>query len=251
MSRTAALYRLVTPEHICPFGLKSKDLLERKGFEVEDHHLSSKAEADALEAKLHVETTPQTFIEGERVGGYDELRDYFDMSEAKPEGKTYVPVIASFSMAALMAAALTWYRSSAEIAATSEELWRGLLVFVALSMCILAIQKLQNLFAFTNRFLGYDLLAQRFVPYAFVYPFAEAYAGIGMLAGFPAWSVAPVALFIGAVGAVSVWKAVFVEKRELKCACVGGSSNVPLGAVSLVENGMMVAAGIAMLVASV
>ena len=36
-------------------------------------------------------------------------------------------------------------------------------------------------------------------------------------------------------------KAVYIDRRELKCACVGGSSNVPLGFVSLTENLMMVA----------
>ena len=40
---------------------------------------------------------------------------------------------------------------------------------------------------------------------------------------------------------VSVVKAVYVDKRELKCACVGGASRVPLGFVSLTENLMMVA----------
>jgi hypothetical protein len=58
------------------------------------------------------------------------------------------------------------------------------------------------------------------------------------------WISAPVALFIGSVGAVSVFKAVYVDKRELKCACVGGSSSVPLGFVSLTENLMMMAMGI-------
>ena len=47
----------------------------------------------------------------------------------------------------------------------------------------------------------------------------------------------------GGIGAVSMFKAVYVDKRELKCACVGGSSNVPLGFVSLTENLMIVAIG--------
>ena len=57
------------------------------------------------------------------------------------------------------------------------------------------------------------------------------------------WISAPVALFIGTVGAVSVFKAVYIEKRELKCACVGGDSNVPLGFVSLTENLFMMGMG--------
>jgi hypothetical protein len=96
-------------------------------------------------------------------------------------------------------------------------------------------------------FLNYDLLAQRWVRYGYVYPFGEAIAGILMISGALTFISAPIALFIGAVGGISVFKAVYIDKRELKCACVGGSSNVPLGFVSLTENAMMFAMGIWML----
>ena len=96
-------------------------------------------------------------------------------------------------------------------------------------------------------FLNYDLLAQRWVRYAYIYPFAEALAGVLMMAGALMWVSIPVALFIGGIGAVSVFKAVYIDKRELKCACVGGDSNVPLGFVSLTENLMMVGMAIWML----
>jgi len=69
-----------------------------------------------------------------------------------------------------------------------------------------------------------------------------------MIAGAALWLAVPVARVIGGIGAVSVFYAVYVQKRELKCACVGGSSNVPLGFVSLTENVMMVAMAIWMLV---
>lgn len=61
-----------------------------------------------------------------------------------------------------------------------------------------------------------------------------------MIANALTWLSVPVALFIGNVGAYSVFKAVYVEKRDLKCACVGGDSNVPLGFISMTENLMMV-----------
>jgi len=64
-----------------------------------------------------------------------------------------------------------------------------------------------------------------------------------MLSGALIWVSAPIALFIGTIGAVSVFKAVYLDKRELKCACVGGASNVPLGFVSLTENIMMIVMG--------
>ena len=77
MSKKAILYRMVTKEHICPYGLRSKDLLEREGYSVEDNHLTSRNDTDDFKQKHGVETTPQTFIEEKRVGGYDELRKYF------------------------------------------------------------------------------------------------------------------------------------------------------------------------------
>ena len=120
-------------------------------------------------------------------------------------------------------------------------------LFVAYSMTILAIQKLRDLYAFSNSFITYDLLAMRHIRYAYIYPFAEAFAGIGMLASISGLIVGPVSLFIGTIGAVSVFKAVYIDKRELKCACVGGDSNVPLGFVSLTENLFMIGAGVWML----
>src|SRR5699024_917119 len=88
-------------------------------------------------------------------------------------------------------------------------------------------------------FLNYDLLAQRWVRYSKIYPFAEAIAGVLMVAGAMLWLAAPLAIVIGAIGSASVIKAVYIDKRELKCACVGGNSRVPLGFVSLTENIMM------------
>ena len=73
-SKMAAIYRMVMPEHTCPFGLKALDLLKRRGFAVEDHHLTTRGETDAFKAKHGVATTPQIFIDGKRIGGYDDLR---------------------------------------------------------------------------------------------------------------------------------------------------------------------------------
>jgi len=93
-------------------------------------------------------------------------------------------------------------------------------------------------------FLNYDLLVRREVRYADLYPLGETLAGVLMIAGALIWLATPVALFIGMVGAISVFKAVYLDGRELKCACVGGGSDVPLGFISLTENLMMVAMAI-------
>lgn len=120
--------------------------------------------------------------------------------------------------------------------------------FIAFSMAVLALLKLQNIESFSTMFLNYDLLAKRWVPYSYIYPYAEGSAGILMISGTLNWFSIPVALFIGTVGSLSVFKAVYIDKRELKCACVGGDSNVPLGFISLTENLMMIGTALSMLI---
>ena len=241
--KRATIYRMVMPEHTCPYGLKAKDLLRRQGYEVEDHWLRTREETDAFKAKHGVKTTPQTFIGSERVGGYDDLRRFFGKTVRDPKAVTYRPVIAVFAMTALMALAASYAVFGTPVTVRAGE-W-----FIAFSMCVLAMLKLQNVESFSSMFLNYDLLAKRWVPYSYIYPYAEGLAGVLMAAGALTWLSVPVALVIGTIGAVSVIKAVYVDKRELKCACVGGDSNVPLGFLSLTENGMMVAMAIWMIAA--
>ncbi|WP_024352128.1 MauE/DoxX family redox-associated membrane protein [Aurantimonas coralicida] len=235
---SAVLYRMVMEEHVCPYGLKSKDLLEREGFAVDDNWLTTREETDAFKAKHGVETTPQAFIGGERVGGYTDLREHFGKSVQSEDETTYQPVIAIFSVAFLMALAVSF--------AAYETLFtvRAIEWFFAISMCLLGIQKLQDVESFSTMFLNYDLLAKRWVRYSKIYPFGETLAGVLMIAGTLTWLSAPIALIIGTIGAVSVFYAVYVQKRELKCACAGGGSNVPLGFVSLTENLVMIGMGL-------
>jgi len=227
----AVIYRMVTDTHICPFGLKALDLLKRKGFDVEDNWLTSRAETDAFKDKHDVKTTPQTFIEGERIGGYDDLREHFGYETKDPNKKTYTPVLVVFAVSALLAIAASWATLGDILTLRSVE-W-----FIAFSMGMLAMLKLRDLDSFANMFLGYDILAL---------------AAILMVAGgIFGLIAAPISLFIGTIGAISVIKAVYIDKRDLKCACVGGGANVPLGFISLSENLAMIGMGIWMITKTV
>lgn len=242
--KKATLYRMVMPKHICPYGLKSKDLLRRKGFEVDDRPLTTREQTDTFMEKEGVKTTPQTYIDGQRIGGFDKLEVYLNVKKPKEQRSqtSYQAVVAIFGVALLMALAFSWYRFE------NVFTLQGFKWFIAISMCLLAVQKLQDLEQFSTMFLNYDLLAQRWVRYGKLYPFGEALAGILMLAGSLLWIAAPVAIVIGSIGAVSVIKAVYIDKRELKCACVGGNSKVPLGVISLTENLMMLGMGVWILI---
>ena len=240
-AKTATLYRMVMTDHMCPYGLKSKDLLERQGFQVDDRHLTSRDEVDAFKAEHDVKTTPQTFIGETHISGFDDLSAHLGKVTKSKGATTYKPIIALFTVALLMAIAVTWVALGTVFTGRTVE-W-----FISISMVLLGLQKLQDVERFATMFLNYDLLAQRLVRYGYVYPFVETGAGLLMMASVLTWLSAPAALFVASIGAISVFKAVYIDKRELKCACVGGDSKVPLGFVSLTENLMMIGMAVWML----
>ncbi len=69
----ATLYRMVLPDHECPFGRRAKDMLDDAGFEVEEHILGSREEVDAFKAEHGVSTTPLVWVDGKLIGGSDDL----------------------------------------------------------------------------------------------------------------------------------------------------------------------------------
>ena len=241
-TKSATIYRMVTPRHLCPWGIKAYDLLKRNGYDIEDKHLETKEANKAYKAEHEYDETPQIFIEGERIGGYDQLRKLLGLKPDPKEGKTYQPVLAVFAVTFPMALTASWAILG------GLEIIRVIELFIAFSMCVLGILKLQDLMSFATGFVQYDLLARRYVPYSYIYPFVEAGAGILMIAGILTWLAAPAALIVSTIGAVSIIKAAYIEKRDLNCACVGGGSEVPLGFISLTENLMMMAMSIWMLV---
>lgn len=203
--RKAVIYRMVMPEHTCPYGLKARALLQRSGYDVEDHWLTSHEETEAFKEQHGVPTTPQIFIDGTRIGGYDDLRRYLGKKVLEPDQTSYRPVIALFAMTLLMSLAVSYLVYDQPLTAQAIK-W-----FIAFSMVILALLKLQDVESFSTMFLNYDLLARRWVPYAYIYPFAEGLAGILMIGNILTWLSVPVALFIGTIGAASVIKAVYID----------------------------------------
>ncbi len=220
------LYRMSTPEHECPWGLRAVALLNDKQISFEDVLLTSKDEVDAFKAEHQVSTTPQIFFGDRRLGGYTDLADYFDV-EAESAEYSYAPIVALFSTAGLMALATSL----------------GISGFMGISLSMLASLKLMDLGSFAESFEKYDLITRRFKPYGKVYPFAELAIGLGFLSGLAPLATGIGSLAVGLSGAVSVIKAVYIDKMALNCACVGGNSKAPLGIVSLAENAIMAGMG--------
>ena len=73
---SAVIYRMILPDHECPFGRRAKQMLDDNGFEVEEHILSSREEVDAFKAEHGVSTTPLIWVDGVKIGGSYELEKF-------------------------------------------------------------------------------------------------------------------------------------------------------------------------------
>ncbi len=80
--REATLYRMVLPEHECPFGLRARSMLEQAGLAIDERILSTREQVEQCKAEFGVATTPQVIIDGERVGGSDDLERYLAAQQA-------------------------------------------------------------------------------------------------------------------------------------------------------------------------
>ncbi|MFN5193804.1 MAG: MauE/DoxX family redox-associated membrane protein [Cyanobacteriota bacterium] len=228
------LYRMDLPDHSCPWGLRALRLLQERHIPFEDHRLRSEDEVAAFKLAHGVATTPQIFSGQERIGGYSDLATRLGV---RPEAAeiTYAPVVAVFLTAGLMALVLS----------------AGISGWMGIAVCLLAMLKLMDVQAFAASFRKYDLLSQRWRPWGGLYPGIELLVGLGMLlptqASTATQPLGAVAVLLGAMGMVSVGKAVFIDHLALNCACVGGNSRTPLGVVSFSENLIMALMGAAML----
>jgi glutaredoxin 3 len=80
--REIVLYRMKLPDHECPYGLLAKRMLEDAGIRFDDRLLTSREEVDEFKSEQGVDTTPQVFIDGERIGGSEDLAAYLESAKA-------------------------------------------------------------------------------------------------------------------------------------------------------------------------
>ncbi|MES2697796.1 MAG: MauE/DoxX family redox-associated membrane protein [Verrucomicrobiota bacterium] len=170
--------------------------------------------------------------------------DSAGMADSKQRGgwSAYLPLLILISLAALAAAAI-------EVGKLEGSMRGWMHGFMGLFFVLFAMFKLFDLSGFADGFQMYDLLAKRFRPYAYVYPFIELALGLGYLA---AWSLPVVygatvgVMLFGAIGVIRALR----RGLDINCACMGTVLKVPLSTVALTEDLGMAAMAAAMWVAS-
>jgi glutaredoxin len=72
-AKQATLYRMVLPDHVCPFGVRARELLLERGYDIDDRVLRTRDEVEAVKDEFGVATTPVIFLGEERFDGSDVL----------------------------------------------------------------------------------------------------------------------------------------------------------------------------------
>lgn len=129
-----------------------------------------------------------------------------------------------------------------------EGSWHTLMLdFMAGFFLVFSFFKLLDLQGFADAYQSYDIVAKRSRPYALAYPFLELALGIAYLVRWQPTLTNAVTLTVMLIGSLGVLRAL-LDKRAIRCACLGTALNLPMTTVTLVEDiGMAAMAAAALL----
>lgn len=118
--------------------------------------------------------------------------------------------------------------------------------FMAGFFLVFSFFKLLNLKGFSNSYAMYDIVAAKWKPWGFIYPFVELILGVFYLIDvFPFETNLATAIILG-ISSIGVIES-NINKKKIKCACLGDVWNLPMSTVTIIEDLTMVAMAIAML----
>ena len=119
-------------------------------------------------------------------------------------------------------------------------------IFMGSFFLIFGFFKVINLPGFVKAYQMYDLIAARFVWYAYLYPFIELALGVAYLYKWQLRVVNSVTLVLMLVSAVGVFNELR-KGNKIVCACSGTVFKVPMTYVTSFEDLLMAAMAAAML----
>jgi hypothetical protein len=122
---------------------------------------------------------------------------------------------------------------------TSHDAMQAMRHFMAAFFLTFSFFKMLDIPAFADSYSSYDILATRWRPWGFLYPFAEAALGIGYLTGFNPLFTNSAAFLIMGLSIIGVLRSV-LRRRAIRCACLGTVFNLPMSTITIIEDGLMI-----------
>lgn len=130
----------------------------------------------------------------------------------------------------------------------NEFIWmRWMNHFMAGFFLVFSFFKLLNLNGFADSYATYDIVAKKWKAWGYIYAFIEAGLGIAFLTGFNPVFTNSVTFVVMSISIVGVLQTV-LNKRKIKCACLGDVFNLPMSTITIIEDALMIAMSGIMLV---
>lgn len=112
--------------------------------------------------------------------------------------------------------------------------------FMAGFFLVFSFFKFLNLKGFAESYAMYDVVAKKWYGWGYVYPFVELGLGLAFLTGFFPLLTNSITLVVMAISIIGVLQSV-LNKRKIKCACLGAVFNLPMSTITIIEDGLMIA----------
>lgn len=152
--------------------------------------------------------------------------------ELKSWFETYKPILLIFLYVTLISI----------IAAASPDgfdLMKGMRVFMSGFFLSFSFFKLLDLKGFAANYFSYDIIAKKFFGWAYIYAFIELGLGVAYAVDFNPVLTNGVTFIVMSISLVGVLQSV-LNKRKIRCACLGAVFNLPMSTVTIIEDALMI-----------
>jgi copper chaperone CopZ len=118
--------------------------------------------------------------------------------------------------------------------------------FMAGFFLVFSFFKMLNLKGFAESYMMYDVLARKIPVWGYLYAFIELGLGISYLLNFNPIFTNAVTFIVMSISIIGVLQSV-LNKQKIQCACLGAVFNLPMSTVTIIEDGLMIAMSLIML----
>jgi len=119
--------------------------------------------------------------------------------------------------------------------------------FMAGFFLVFSFFKLLDIKSFAENYGSYDIVSRKWLGWGYVYPFVELALGVAYLTGFESILTNLVTFIVMSLSIVGVLKSV-LNKRKIRCACLGAVFNLPMSTITIIEDGLMILMSLIMLI---
>lgn len=190
-----------------------------------DKHIATAALKDALKDYPKYQLTENNYQHHAAVREVEEI-------ENKSWIVTYKPILLIFAYITGITLSVEWMQGAF--------VWmRWMNHFMAGFFLVFSFFKLLNLKGFAESYSMYDVVAKRWSAWSYIYAFTELALGASFLTGFNPILTNIVTFTVMTISIVGVLQSV-LNKKKIKCACLGDVFNLPMSTITIIEDALMI-----------